>query len=146
MEKKKLVARCGLWCGTCRAYLLQKKDLFEEKGYKRGCNGCWIQNKNCAFLRKKCGKLGKEIDFCFECGEMPCAPLKKLDDGYNKRYHVSLVENLKRMKENGLESWIQEQEELYQCPNCDGEICVHDFECFDCGLSHDPNPDKGGNN
>jgi hypothetical protein len=114
MDKKKLVARCGLWCGACRAYLLQKKDLFEEKGYKRGCNGCWVQNKNCAFLRKKCPYLGKTLDFCFECHLMPCEPLEKLNDGYKKRYHVNLVENLRRMKEIGLDKWISEQEKLYQ--------------------------------
>jgi hypothetical protein len=144
MDKKKLVARCGLWCGACRAYLLQKKDLFEEKGYKRGCNGCWVQNKNCAFLRKKCPYLGKTLDFCFECHLMPCEPLEKLNDGYKKRYHVNLVENLRRMKEIGLDKWISEQEKLYQCPECGGEICVHDFECYDCGFKYDPNIDNRG--
>jgi hypothetical protein len=146
MDKRKLVARCGLWCGACRAYLLLKKDLFEEKGYKRGCNGCWVQNKNCAFLRKKCPYLGKTIDFCFECDLMPCEALEKLNEGYKKRYRVNLIENLNRMKEIGLDKWISEQEKLYQCPECGGEICVHDFECFDCGFKHDPNLDNDGKN
>lgn len=133
MEKRKLVARCGLWCGACRAYLLKKKDILEERGYKRGCNGCWIQDKNCAFLRKKCEKLGKNIDFCFECEELPCAALKKLNDTYITRYNVNLVENLKRMKQIGIDEWIKEQVNLYLCPECGGELCLHDKECFDCG-------------
>ncbi|MFO7796189.1 MAG: DUF3795 domain-containing protein [Promethearchaeati archaeon] len=133
MEKKKLVARCGLWCGACRAYLLKKKDMLEEKGYKRGCNGCWIQDKNCAFLRKKCEKLGNNIDFCFECEELPCAALKTLNDTYMTRYNVNLVENLKRMKQIGIDEWIKEQENLYICPECGGDLCLHDKECFDCG-------------
>ena len=28
-----LAAPCGLYCGTCRQYLLLKKDLLEERGY-----------------------------------------------------------------------------------------------------------------
>ena len=62
-----LVARCGLYCGSCRAYLVLKKDMLEERGYKHGCEGCKIRNKNCAFLRKQCAPLRKgEYDSCSE--------------------------------------------------------------------------------
>lgn len=134
MDKSQLVSRCGLWCGACRTYLIQKKDLFEEKGYKRGCKGCWIQDKNCAFLKKKCPALRNgKIDYCFECETLPCEHLKNIDDKYREKYNISLIANLKRMKEIGIESWVQEQEKLYQCPECGGEISMHDKECFDCG-------------
>ena len=73
MNNHNLVSHCGLYCGTCRSYLLLKKDLFEKKGYKRGCKGCITQNKNCAFIKKGCSKLRKkEIQFCFECNQFPC--------------------------------------------------------------------------
>ena len=140
MKDTDLVSRCGLYCGTCRAYLLEKKNLFEEKGYKAGCNGCKIRNKNCAFLKKQCAPLRKgEYEYCSECDEMPCANLKKLDTRYKKGYGVSLIENLKRIREIGDEKWIKEQIELYKCPECGGEICIHDEECFDCGYEYNPN-------
>ena len=46
---------------------------------------------------------------------------------------------LERIKEVGSKKWLQEQQELYKCPKCGGEISMHDAECFDCGLKIDPN-------
>jgi hypothetical protein len=135
-----LAAPCGLYCGICRQFLVLKKGLFEEKGLKRGCEGCRIRHKNCAFIRRDCPALKKdEIDFCYECEKFPCDNLKKIDKGYRERWSVSLIENLKRIKSIGAEEWLQEQKELYTCPECGGEICLHDTECFDCGYKINPN-------
>ncbi|MFX1571813.1 MAG: hypothetical protein ACFFB0_03615 [Promethearchaeota archaeon] len=54
MINNNLASHCGLYCGACRGYLLEKKDLFKEKGYKRGCKGCIIQNKFCSFIKRDC--------------------------------------------------------------------------------------------
>lgn len=135
-----LAAPCGIYCGMCRAYLVKKKDQLEQRGFKQGCDGCRIRFKKCAFIRRDCpALLKKEIDFCFECDKFPCQNLKKIDKGYRERWSVSLIENLKRNKEIGVEKWLQEQEELYSCPECKGEICIHDEECYDCGNKINPN-------
>jgi len=143
MDKKQLISRCGLWCGACRQYLVRKKNLLEERGFKRGCEGCWIRNKNCVMIKKGCAALREnKIDFCFECEDLPCADLRKMDEIYISRYNISLVENLKRMKQIGLKQWIKEQEKLYKCPECGGEISMHDNECFNCGNKYNPNMNK----
>ena len=135
-----LAAPCGVYCGTCRSYLLEKKNLYEEKGYKSGCNGCRIRHKKCAFIRKDCLALWKkEIDFCFECDSFPCQKLQKLDAQYTEKYSVHMIGNLKRIQEIGPEEWLKEQEKLYICPDCGGEVCVHDAECYDCGNKIKPN-------
>jgi len=140
MYEKNLVAPCGVYCGACRSYLLLKKDLIEERGYKSGCNGCRIRNKKCSYIKRDCALIRKnEIEFCYECDAFPCSNLKKLDEMYSKRYGVSQIKNLKRLQEVGFEQWIQEKEKLYQCPDCGGEICVHDAECYDCGNKLNPN-------
>ncbi len=139
MGIKELVSRCGLYCGACRSYLLLKKGLLEQKGYKKGCKGCWVQNKNCAFIKKKCARLRNEIDYCFECDRFPCQILKPLDTRYRQKYGVSLIKNLERMRETGVDKWGEEQQQLYKCKKCGGEICVHDDECFDCGDHYNPN-------
>jgi len=140
MSEKNLAAPCGMYCGACRSYLILKKNLFEEKERKNGCKGCRIQNKNCSFIKRDCALIRKnEIDFCFECDSFPCSNLKRLDERYTERYNVSFIQNLKRLQEIGFEQWIQEKEKLYQCPDCGGEICVHDAECFDCGNKIIPN-------
>jgi len=140
MVDNNLAAPCGIYCGTCRQYILWKKDLLEERGYKVGCKGCRIRNKNCAFIRRDCPLLRKrELDYCYECEQFPCPNLLKIDSQYQKRWSVNLVENLKRIKEVGVEKWLQEQKELYTCPECGGEICIHDVECYDCGNKINPN-------
>ena len=140
MHEKNLAAPCGVYCGACRSYLLLKKDLIEERGYKSGCNGCRIRNKKCSYIKRDCALIRKnEIEFCYECDAFPCSNLKRLDEMYSKRYGVSQIKNLKRLQEVGFEQWIQEKEKLYQCLDCGGEICVHDAECFDCGNKLNPN-------
>ncbi len=135
-----LASHCGLFCGACRGYLLEKKDLFKEKGYKKGCKGCITQNKNCSFIKRDCSKLRKkEIRFCFECNSFPCSSLKQIEKMYMNKYNVSAIGNLKRNKIIGVEKWLREQKILYTCPRCEGEICVHDAECYDCGNKYNPN-------
>ena len=78
-----LAAPCGIYCGTCRQYLVLQKNLLQERGFKRGCEGCRIRNKNCTFIKKDCAKIRKmESNFCFECEEFPCANLIDLNDIY----------------------------------------------------------------
>ena len=140
-----LAAPCGIYCGACRQYLLKKKGQLEQRGYKQGCDGCRIRNKKCAFFRKNCSKLWKkEIEFCHECEEFPCDNFDRLEKMYLERYSVDMIGNLKRSKEIGAEAWLQEQQKLYTCPECGGEICVHDAECYDCGNKINPNIKYGG--
>lgn len=137
MVDNNLAAPCGIYCGFCRQYLLLKKDLLEERGYKIGCKGCRIRNKNCAFIRRDCSALRKkELDYCYECEQFPCQHLQKIDSMYQERYSVNMVENLRRIKKIGVEKWLQEQKKLYSCRECGGEICIHDSECYDCGLKY----------
>ena len=140
MVDNNLAAPCGLYCGACRHYLVKKKNMMEERGFKKGCDGCRIRNKNCAFIKRDCKAYKtNKIQYCFECKDFPCENLHKMDDTYQERYHLSMIENLKRIKEVSVKNWLQEQQELYTCPQCGGEICVHDAECFDCGLRINPN-------
>lgn len=71
-----LVAPCGMNCGICSAFLGEQKTP---------CPGCLPRDKQCAFLKKKCKKIGnQEIRFCFECNIFPCENLQKLDKNYKK--------------------------------------------------------------
>ncbi|MFX1571814.1 MAG: hypothetical protein ACFFB0_03620 [Promethearchaeota archaeon] len=65
--------------------------------------------------------------------------MKRIEKMSTSKYNVSAIGNLKRIKEIGVEKWLQEQKELYICPDCGGEICVHDAECYDCGYNINPN-------
>lgn len=129
-----LIAPCGIYCGSCRHYLARTEGVLEQKGLKHGCEGCRIRNKNCAFIKRDCPALRKkEVDFCFECKDFPCANLKALDNRYTSRHKVSLIENLRRIEKIGADKWLEEQKVFFTCPKCCGKISVHDYECYNCG-------------
>ncbi len=94
-----------------------------------------MQDKNCAWVKKDCERLRKkQIAFCFECEDFPCANLEQLDRRHVRDDQVSLIDNLLRIKQVGAEQWLAEQEQQWRCPACGGNICVIDRECYDCGL------------
>lgn len=129
-----LAGPCGFYCGTCRHYLARSKGLLEERNLKHGCQGCRIQDKKCAWVKKDCVLLRKkQIDFCFECEDFPCDNLKELDQRHVRDDGVSLIGNLLRIKEIGVEKWLEEQEKAWTCPQCSGNLCVIDKQCYDCG-------------
>jgi hypothetical protein len=126
--KYALAAPCGMYCGYCRQY------LDREYGLKKGCEGCRIRNKDCAFLKNKCPSLKEgRIHFCHECDTFPCDNLDRLDEKYRNKYGVSLVGNLERIKSIGADRWLEEQRDRWQCPACGGRQCVHEKKCYGCG-------------
>jgi len=45
---------------------------------------------------------------------------------------MSMIKNLKSIKENGMNKFLKEQEEKYRCLECNGGICVHTDICYKC--------------
>jgi hypothetical protein len=130
--KPELIAPCGMNCAICIAYMGYHMNGSKKKV---NCTGCRVRNKNCAFIMKRCKYLPKkEIEFCFECKEFPCENLKKLDKKYRTKYNMSMVENLKFIKEHGMEKFLHQQEKRYRCPDCGGVICVHNKRCYGCAI------------
>ncbi len=128
-----LVAPCGINCGLCRAYLAYSRGVPREKGKVTHCSGCRVRNRNCAFLKRDCEKLRKgKVGFCFECADMPCENLRRLDDKYRKRYGMSPVENLQEIKDVDLDEFLLRQRNRYGCPNCGDVVSVHDGICYRC--------------
>jgi hypothetical protein len=131
-ENKALIAPCGINCGVCTAYLALAKEIPKQKGVSY-CTGCHVRNKNCAFIKKHCtAGLGKTISFCFEDPSFPCEKLTALDDRYRRDYHVSPIENLKTIRDRGMDAFIELQEQEFTCSKCGGTIGVHNRFCYDC--------------
>jgi catechol 2,3-dioxygenase-like lactoylglutathione lyase family enzyme len=126
-----LIAPCGMNCRICLGYF---GYLVSGKKRKMKCIGCKPRDKSCAFLKKFCKKLTKkEINYCYECSDFPCKHLEKLDNGYRKRYNMSMIENLEYIRDNGIDKFLKIQEEKYKCSECGGVICVHNGKCYSCG-------------
>ena len=118
-------------CGVCKWYLADSRGIPKKIGKVSHCPSCLPRNKNC-FIKRGCAKLRRnEIRFCFECEDMPCENLDRLDRRYRKRYDMSMVENLRELKK-GMKQFLKSQEEKYECPECGDVISVHDGKCYAC--------------
>ncbi len=130
-----LIAPCGMNCGICSAYLAKTHDTRARGVRMPYCAGCRPGDKKCALLKKRCGLLLEgRVQFCYECPEFPCSHLKTIDKRYRERYRMSMVENLRFVKEHGVGAFLESETEKWRCPDCGGTICVHNGICFDCGL------------
>ena len=130
-----LIAPCGMNCALCSNYLSMKYELRKTGIMKTYCAGCRPRGKNCAFMKKSCALIGEgRIQYCYLCHDFPCRRLKALDKRYRTKYHMSMIENLTCIKENGMEKFLRQQEEKWRCPECGSTICCHNGICYSCGL------------
>lgn len=123
-----IIAPCGINCTSCYAYQRTKKICpgcrGDDSAKSYSCIVCRI--KNCILLHQTESKL------CYECAKFPCTRLKQLDKRYRLKYHTSLIGNLLRIKEKGIESFLEEEKEHWKCPSCGGMLCIHREECPEC--------------
>lgn len=133
--EEKLIAPCGMNCGLCVNYQAGKYDL-KKKGLNRMyCPGCIPRGQHCLHMKAHCELVGKGlVRFCYECDSFPCKRLKSLDQRYRTKYHLSMIENLKRIKEERLDYFLQEQESEWRCPECGELICCHNGLCLNCQI------------
>ena len=120
-NKNELTAPCGLDCFNCEIQEENLSDEFAQLIHEKigipkdqiSCKGCRQQEGNhfhlpsggCATLN--CVKA-KGVDLCCNCGNFPCALLAPISDGATKYPHNMKIYNLCRIKNIGLENWIEE--------------------------------------
>jgi len=133
--EEELIAPCGMNYGICSGYLAWAHDV-KSKGIKMPyCKGCRPRDNLCAFLKKRCDLLlNKQVEYCFECSGFPCANLSHIDKRYRMHYKMSMIENLKLIREKGTDQLLLSEQKGWRCPNCNGVICCHNGICFNCGL------------
>ena len=124
-----LIAPCGMDCGLCVGYVRDKKRCpgcrAGDEGKAKSCLACAI--RNCKMLQS--GESG----FCVDCDRFPCPRLKRLDLRYRTKYRMSMLENLKAIRDLGVEAFLSSERERWACPGCGGLQCVHTPECIYCG-------------
>ena len=124
-----LIAPCGMNCRLCRAYARDRK----------ACPGCRgddsLKSKACVTCRiKNCEKIIKgRVKYCFSCDSFPCVVLSHLDNRYRTKYVMSMIDNLKNIREFGIRDFIKNEKEKWACPECGEIICVHKENCISCG-------------
>lgn len=121
-----MLAPCGMNCLVCYKHCYSKKPcdgcLMGDVGKPEHCRRCKI--KNCS---KENG-----ITYCYECTEFPCILIKNMEKSYNKRYDESLIRNGLKVKEDGVDTFMEKEREKWTCQHCGGIISLHDAECSEC--------------
>ncbi len=141
---RELAGYCGLYCGSCETFRAWKeKDaaLLMKEAAESGrpiedirCDGCksaevifW-----CSRCRiKECAE-GKGLEFCFECRDFPCGVLLEFEG--SAEHHEGVIQELKRIREVGVDDWLREQDRRWRCPHCRDRITYYDERCRHCGL------------
>jgi hypothetical protein len=54
------------------------------------------------------------------------------DDKYEYRH--KMFYNLVRINKIGLDDWLEEQKELWSCPECGGNVVFYENKCIKCSL------------
>jgi hypothetical protein len=84
-------------------------------------------------MKKRCVKIGEGlVKYCYECADFPCPRLERLDKRYRTNYRMSMVENLKYIKDKGMAAFLEKEKEKWKCPECGGTITCHGGLCFKC--------------
>ena len=136
-----MIAPCGLNCSLC------KRALAEEKP----CPGCCGPDENKPeFCSKKCGimlcrkRLDHSYEYCDECPDYPCADVTEKETRYTSQYPLreSPAENLRSIRELGMDQFIRSERKKWACVNCGHIIAVHTGICSGCGKQYGLQPDK----
>jgi hypothetical protein len=116
-ERIKLVAPCGIDCGTCELHLCKdNQQLFSylvSKGIpqeKLPCSGCRDIEGNCPVIGNQCASYTciteHNLEFCFDCRDFPCSKLNPSADRADVLPHNLKVFNLCTIQRDGVEGFI----------------------------------------
>lgn len=150
MAKNNLAAVCGLYCGACGLYRARHddnpqalKEIIKSASERWGvppeevdCDGCLSGGilspycRTCRIMRCPSTKMG--VKRCSDCLDFPCKMITSFkNDGV--RHHAEVFANVKRQHEIGVEAWLKEQEEKWQCPGCGTPMSWYARVCYKCG-------------
>lgn len=133
----KYMAYCGLYCGACWSMICHDKQEGVESAVElhtdadeQPCGGCRdIGQSQCEFV--VCNK-NHGTQCCAFCPEFPCQRIKEFSQEEWEHHQVVLA-NLQRIRETGVENWLQEQAEYWSCPACGCRTKWYQESCSRCG-------------
>ena len=113
-------APCGLDCFNCELFegnLTEERRAAFAARFNRpaadvGCRGCRTEG-GCTFLETPCPTRAcvteRELQFCSQCDDFPCARLMPSRDGADRYPHNIKLYNLCRIQAVGLQRWAEEE-------------------------------------
>ena len=108
---------CGLFCGTCQAYPAHCHGCLSDF-VAAPCVSCRHGFRDCA------RQMG--VTRCYECADFPCQRLEQFSREHIQNgicHHEHVLEDLRLMREIGVEAWVARQTKAHTCPQC-GELIL----------------------
>lgn len=98
------------------------------------CHGCKtsVRAVYCARCPIRACAVARGVEFCFQCGDYPCAKLLAFRDDEHP-HHSAVLRNLERLREVGLDRWLDEQVARWSCPTCHRSFSWYEERCLACG-------------
>jgi len=154
-----LAAACGTYCGACEAYIAKHGEddiagmrrrvrvssesadgpkTIPDPDWMDGlrCDGCLSGGelpphcRDCSI--RLCAAEKQDDARCAGCEELPCYRITDLMNvGFLHRGEY--LPNLAKMREMGVEKWIEYEEERWRCPQCGLPVSWYDAKCARCG-------------
>ena len=154
---------CGLYCGACDILMAYQRGLEQQtppewselgEPLRRHipqaeivCHGCKTDTvfAGCAKCPiRKCGRNHPEIETCLDCKRYPCWRHKffkivvALLNFEKKLPHQKIKpRNLQTIREKGLRAWLEEQQRVWACPDCQTSFSWYQRKCKQCGRELD---------
>ena len=76
-----------------------------------------------------------DINTAMECPDYPCEDVMEKENRYTSQYphRESPLENLRMIREKGMDAFVEYERKQWTCPNCGKPFSVHDNLCPHCG-------------
>lgn len=132
---RKYATYCGLYCGACIGLILHEKEAgdqsvqhLDKDEEDTPCGGCRLpEMAKCEII--ECN-LAHGTECCAFCNEYPCAMIISFKDEWE--HHHDVLDNLDRIKEVGVEKWLEEQRKFWQCGKCGSRTKWYQKICTVC--------------
>lgn len=126
-----MIAPCGLDCSICSRAQIKDSPC-------PGCNGPDEHKPD--FCANRCGIVLCEkrrengYRFCDACPDFPCEDVMEKENRYTTQYPLreSVLENLRMIREEGMEAFLRRERQMWTCPECGSPVCVHTGICSGC--------------
>lgn len=149
--KENLVAVCGLYCGACPMYIAtqtndEQKQSTLLKQFSSGpmklkiedllCDGCIGNGRVASFCRRcpirTCPTDKQNVVRCSDCTDFPCSRITNFNND-GMLHHAEVLQNLRQIREMGIQKWAKYDEERWSCPQCRLPMAWYDSKCSNCG-------------
>lgn len=118
---------CGLFCGTCQAFPDYCAGCLSDR-VAAPCVQCSHGFRDCA--------AEHQVTWCWECADFPCGRLEQFSKEHIVNgicHHAHVIDDLRLMKEIGVEAWVAQQTAQHTCPHCGNLIHWFESSCQVCG-------------